>query len=94
MLERAKTMTSRFKIGDEVMLKAGGQKMTVIGVGDLKGVPHVWCAWHTKDGNEKTNPYPEDALMLVSDKRPPTVNRGPPGGKTAAARRKGMSGEK
>jgi len=75
-----------FKIGDVVVLKSGGPKMTVTNVGDRKGVPHVWCTWN-KDGKDETGFYAADAVMLATDRKPPVVDRGPPGGKWAASRR-------
>jgi uncharacterized protein YodC (DUF2158 family) len=75
-----------FKIGDVVVLKSGGPKMTVTNTRDREGVPHVWTAARNKDGKEETGFYPADAVMLATDREPPVVNRGPPGGGWAAAR--------
>lgn len=76
-----------FKIGDVVVLKSGGPKKTITKVGTDKGVPVIWCVWPTKGGKDEVGFYPADALMLATDKKPPIVNRGPPGGRLAAARR-------
>lgn len=76
-----------FKIGDTVMLRGGTQKSTVTRVADKNGIPHVWHDWHNKDGEIKAACHPAEALMLAADKKPPVVNRGPPGGRLAAARR-------
>jgi uncharacterized protein YodC (DUF2158 family) len=72
---KAKTMTT-FKIGDVVMLNSGGQKMTVTGTKDKKGVQHVWCAWNN-DGKDETGSYPADALVSATsgEHRGPTHGR-------------------
>ena len=79
-------MTTTFKIGDVVVLKSGGPKMTITNKHDREGVPHVWCTW-AKDGKNESAYYPPDAVMLATDREPPVVNRGPSCGTFAASRR-------
>jgi uncharacterized protein YodC (DUF2158 family) len=38
-------MLDSINVRDAVQLKSGGPKMTVISVGELNGVPTVWCEW-------------------------------------------------
>jgi uncharacterized protein YodC (DUF2158 family) len=78
---------STFKIGNVVVLKSGSSEMTVTNTGNHNGVPHVWCTWRNKDGKDEVGFYPADAVMLATDKEPPVVNRDPPGGSWAGARR-------
>jgi uncharacterized protein YodC (DUF2158 family) len=77
---------STIKVGDVVVLKSGGSKMTVTQVGPNKGVPYVWTVWNA-NGKDERGFYPADAVMLATDKEPLLVDRGPPGGSWAGARR-------
>ena len=59
------SMSRVFKVGEIVLLKSGGPKMTVIDVGEILGEPGVTCAWFD-DKNKKTNDtFPPDALELA-----------------------------
>jgi hypothetical protein len=71
-------------VGDTVMLKGGNQRSTVTKVEETNdGVRYVTHEWHNTEGELQMACHPADALM----KAPPEVNRGPPGGTRAAARR-------
>ena len=76
-----------FKIGDVVMLNSGGQKMTVTGTKDKKGVQHVWCIWNN-DGKDETDSYPADAVVSATSGEQRIANRGPTQRRAVAAKEK------
>lgn len=55
-------MSHVFKVGDIVLLKSGGPKMTVIEVGDIAGEPAVWCSWFDDKKQKKSETFPPAAL--------------------------------
>lgn len=59
--------TTIFKIGDIVLLKSGGPKMTVtyIPIGEREVVHTSWFAGSKKE----TGSFPVDALVLVKDEQ-------------------------
>lgn len=56
------------KIGDVVMLKSGGPKMTVISLPSSHTSRHT-CEWFDEGGELKRSPFPIDAIRIVSDSR-------------------------
>jgi uncharacterized protein YodC (DUF2158 family) len=57
-------MISRLKLGDVVLLRSGGQRMTVIDLPEV-GEDYVVVTWHQMDGRPRTRGYPEEALVVV-----------------------------
>ena len=58
-------MSETFKIGDVVILKSGGPKMTITSVGkDNFGAPTVWCSWFIDKKNE-TGSFPIGAVKMA-----------------------------
>jgi len=49
-----------FKVGDVVMLKSGGPKMTVSFVSDESGL--IECTWFDKSGERKHDEFSPDTL--------------------------------
>lgn len=62
--EEERIMAENFNVGDVVKLKSGGPSMTVTAVGDLHGMPSVWCSWFVDLKNEQGS-FPPDAVVLV-----------------------------
>lgn len=59
-------MNGQFKVGDVVMLKSGGPKMTVKEVGpDFGGKPRVWCDWF--DGAKRMSDDFEPGSLRIAD---------------------------
>lgn len=77
-----------FEIGDVVVLNSGSPDMTVTNTGERKGIPHVWCKWLNAQGKEESDIFPAAAVKRAP-KKPPPVNRGPPGGTWGQSRTKG-----
>lgn len=57
-------MLSRLKIGDVVVLRSGGQRMTVIDL-PQNDDESVVVVWHQMDGRPRMRGYPEEALSVV-----------------------------
>ena len=56
----------KFNIGDVVVLKSGGPRMTVKSVGeDWVGVNSVFVAWFDSKMNAKDGAYPIEAVELA-----------------------------
>lgn len=59
-------MSKEWKVGDVVLLKSGGPKMTVSNVTRDDGNLKVWCTWF--DGSKKNDaPFPADTLEDESE---------------------------
>jgi uncharacterized protein YodC (DUF2158 family) len=57
-------MISRLKIGDVVLLRSGGQRMTVIDLPNDED-EGVVVVWHDVGGRPRIRGYPEEALAVV-----------------------------
>ena len=81
-IKPGESMTHQFKVGSEVKERDGRQRMFIIGFGQVENDKreHAFCEWRDADGVMRSQQYPVESLV-------PAVNRGPPGGPLAAARR-------
>jgi uncharacterized protein YodC (DUF2158 family) len=61
-MKRTTKTESEFKVGDIVVLKSGGPKMTVSEVNDIP-VAFIRTTWFAGSKNEKGN-FPPEALMF------------------------------
>lgn len=60
-----------FKIGDVVVLKSGGENMTVT---EIQPPPdgNVVCSWMDKAGKAQVGAWPADALQLAAGRSGPS----------------------
>jgi uncharacterized protein YodC (DUF2158 family) len=56
-----------FKVGDIVVLKSGGPKMTVCVVPNEYFSKYI-CEWFDDSGELKRSPFPENAIQPISDR--------------------------
>jgi uncharacterized protein YodC (DUF2158 family) len=57
---------SDFKVGDVVILKSGGPKMTIHAVGtDVHGKPMVWCTWFPNLDAVKQESFLADLVKIA-----------------------------
>lgn len=61
-------MSASFVVGDEVRLKSGGPKMTVMWLPDAEYNSGYGCAWFASDNERTTDSFPEQSIELVSEK--------------------------
>ena len=61
-------MTEQIKVGDEVMLKSGGPRMTVewIGENSVTKLPAAVCTWFDKN-EKKSDTFAQGALEKPTD---------------------------
>jgi len=57
-------MLTRLKLGDVVMLRSGGQRMTVADL-PTDTDEDVAVVWHDYQGQPQICAYPEDALVVM-----------------------------
>ena len=66
-------MSDKFKVGDIVVLKSGGPKMTVVDrdrePNPLTGLRLVHTTWFSGRKSEN-GAYPEDAIEMASNEKP------------------------
>jgi uncharacterized protein YodC (DUF2158 family) len=72
-------MPTQLKPGDEVVRRGGRLRMVILAIDEDR--QRALCQWHETDGATKTQQFAVDELALA-------VDRGPPGGKFVAARRR------
>jgi uncharacterized protein YodC (DUF2158 family) len=53
-----------FKIGDVVVLKSGGPKMTICGL-PVENISRYHCEWFDDSGELKRSRFPREALMAI-----------------------------
>jgi uncharacterized protein YodC (DUF2158 family) len=61
-------MSAEIKPGSVVQLKSGGPLMTVSSVGDIYGLPTVFCDWFVQDKppwKKEKGSFPPTSLKLI-----------------------------
>jgi uncharacterized protein YodC (DUF2158 family) len=71
-------MPTQLKPGDEVVRRGASLRMVILAIDEDRA--SALCQWHDTAGGRKTQQFAVDELVLA-------VDRGPLGGKLAAARR-------
>lgn len=59
-------MAEEIKVGDVVMLKSGGPKMTVGSIEKTSSGPYMFCYWFGED-KEKTGKFPGVVLTILDE---------------------------
>lgn len=57
-----------FKVGDIVMLKSGGPRMTVCGL-PRESMPRYFCEWFNEDNKLESGNFPQQALIDAAEQR-------------------------